>query len=192
MGGDKRKTLVAREDVINKVSEIAKENGRSLYETVNEILELFSLASSQGISFRNAIEEQGTLKRAKDRGLIFGLENLWFDMAEIAFASSPEEAQQSWKEAGSWLAKGYLTSSTSDPFEEFRRDMEVLTWSVSELNVIKKGDEVFVDVLGPKLTEAYLWLLLSFLSGALEVLGYKLKEQEISRGHLRMRATANN
>ena len=63
MGNEKRKTFVARDDLLSKLNEIAKLNGKSLYETVNEIFELTIHAHSKGIMLKDAIHSTSLRSR---------------------------------------------------------------------------------------------------------------------------------
>lgn len=65
----KRKTLVAREDLTKRISEMAKRRGYSLYDMVNEAFELTVKAEDSGVNLRNAVEEHEVLKTAKEARL---------------------------------------------------------------------------------------------------------------------------
>jgi len=188
MGNEKRKTFVARDDLLSKLNEIAKLNGKSLYETVNEIFELTIHANSKGIMLKDAIAEQGILNKAKDKGMILALESLWFDMADICNGASKSEALKAWNAAGTWFARRYAAEGILDPFQGFKEDLLLLTWGVPELALHKKGNEVQIRVISPKFSEIYSQLLSSFMEGALDELGYQISDKEILRGSLRINA----
>lgn len=184
----KRKTLFAREDLANRLSVIAKQHGYSLYNLVNEILELAIRAEDEGINLREIFEESRILKTAKREGFILGLENLWYDISELAYEKAREEAIKRWYEAGVWLAKRYATAGTEKPFEAFKRSLEAYTWNVPELKIIEEENNVSIRMISPRFTESYTILYSAFLEGALKTLGYEISEKEVSTGMIRLKA----
>ena len=184
----KRKTLFAREDLANRLSVIAKQHGYTLYNLVNEILELAIQAEDAGINLRKIFKESWILKTAKKDGFILGLENLWYDMAELAYEKARDEAIKRWFEAGVWLAKRYATAETEKPFEAFRRSLEAYTWNVPELTIEEDGNTVSIRIISPRFPESYTILYTAFLEGALETFGYEISSKEVSIGTIRLKA----
>lgn len=187
-GKVRRKTFVAREDLIDRLSEIAKQRGYSLYDTVNEVFELAIEAEATGVNLRRVVEERTILKAAREAGFILGLESLWYGMAELVYQKAKTQALKNWFEAGVWLAKRYVAGEVQDPFAAFKKDLETFTWNVPELAIEKKGKGVSVRMISPRFTESYTVLFTSFLEGALETLGYKTASKEVSRGTIRLEA----
>ncbi len=188
MTGDKRKTFVAREDLLTRLNETARQNGRSLYETVNDILELAISANESDVSLREAIDEKHLIKRAKEKGMILGLENIWQEMAELAYSSSKEDSLAIWRDAGKWYAKRYLLEGSTDPFSDFKKDLESFTWNVPEFTINRKDAEVSVNAISPSFSDAYSNQFLTFIGSCIETLGFKIIEKESSRGSLRLKA----
>jgi len=184
----KRKTFVAREDLMKSISKIAKRRGYSLYDIVNEVFELTIKAEDAGVNLRNAIEEQGVLTTAKEAGFILCQESLCYDMAEFAYKKAKTKTLKSWFNAGVWLAKRYVTSEIEDPFEAFKRDLEAFTWNAPEFNMEKTEKEVSVRIISPRFPESYTLLYQSFLKGILETFGYKIVDKEVTRGGIRLKA----
>ena len=187
-GKVKRKTLVAREDLVNRLGLMAKKHGYTLFRLVNEILELVIQAEEEGLNLRRIFEDSRTLKSAKQAGFILGLESLWYDMAELAYGKARRKAVKSWFEAGKWLAKRYATGDAEDPFEAFRNRLEAFTWNAPELSIERSGKEVSIRIVSPRFPESYTVLYTAFLEGALEAFGYQVAEREVSRGNIRLKA----
>lgn len=182
----KRKTLVAREDLVDLLSVIAKQKGYSLFNTVNEIFELVIKAEQMGINLRMAIEERNILRTAKEAGFILGLESLWYEMAELIYEKAKDEALKMWFEAGVWFAKRYVTSDLADPIEAFQKDLQTFMWNVSEIAIEKAENKISVRLISPRFPESYTILFASFLEGAIEAFNYKLMRKEISKGNIRL------
>jgi hypothetical protein len=170
------------------MNKVAKQGDLSLYKFLNEVFELTLRANKLGVNLSSLIDSRELLKDAMEGGFTLGLESLWYEMAELAYAKAKTKALQSWFDAGVWLAKRYVTGETEDPFEDFRKDLKDFTWNVPEFDVTKKAGKVTVRIVSPRFTEAYTFLFLSFLKGALETFGYKIDGKEISRGIIRLEA----
>jgi hypothetical protein len=186
MAKNKRKTFVAREELINQLSGIAKEKGFTLYQTVNEIFEVALKAETLNLNLQKIIEEQQMLNTARDAGFILGLESLWYDMAEISFKKAKDQALKIWFDAGVWIAKKYLTDSVDDSFDAFTQDFTAFTWNTPEFDIETGQNDVAVRVMSPRLPEGQTVLLASFLEGALSTFGYKIANKEVNRGIIRL------
>jgi hypothetical protein len=184
----RRKTIAAREDLIERASEVAKKKGFSFYAFLNEILQLTLQAEEMGVSLRSLIEERGLLKAAKEASFVLGLENLWYEMTDIACEKAKRRTLECWVDAGAWLAKRYVSGGIKDPFLAFKRDLEAFTWNTSELDVEEGKGEVSIRIISPRFSESYTFLLEAFLESALETFGYTRFNKDVSRGTIRMKA----
>jgi hypothetical protein len=187
----RRKSFAAREDYLNEMNKIAKESDLSLYGFVNQVFALTLRANDLGVNLSTLVDSRELLKAAMESGFTLGLERLWYEMAELAYAKSKEESLKSWFDTGVWFAKRYVTGETDEPFEAFKNDLQNFIWNIPELKLNKKADAVSVRIVSPRFTEAYTFLFTAFLEGALETFGYKIEGKEISRGIIRLEAVRN-
>lgn len=184
----RRKTFAAREDLIERASEIAKQKGFTFYAFVNEILESALQAEEIGISLRRLIDERGMLEAAKDASYILGLESVWYELADIACEKAKRRALTCWIEAGAWLAKRYISSEMKDPFLAFKSDLESFIWNASELDVERERDKVSIRIISPRFSESYTYMLAAFLESALKTFDYTRFTKDVTRGTIRMKA----
>ena len=184
----RRKTFAAREDLIERASEVAKEKGFSFYAFINEVFELALQAEEMGVSLRSLIEERGQLKAAKKASFVLVLENLWYDMSDIAYEKGKRRALNCWVESGEWLAKRYISSGIEDSLLAFKRDFEAFTWNASELDVEIKRREVTIRLISPKFSQSYTFLLAAFLESVLKTFGYTGIKKDVTRGTIRINA----
>jgi len=185
-GKIKRKTFVAREDLIDRLSEVARERGYSLYALVNEVFGLVLRAEELGLDLRRILEERGVLENAKRAGFVLGLESLWYELADLACEKAKSRAVKSWFDAGVWFARRYATSGAVDPFDSLRRDLEAFMWNASQFLMERSSSGVSIRVLGPRFSEGYTSLFASFLEGVLEGLGFRVVEREVFKGNIRL------
>jgi len=187
----RRKTLVAREDLVNRVNMIAKAQGRSSFELVNELLMLVIVSDKLNFNLKCVVDERKILEVAKSSGFILGLERLWYEMADIVYKKDKTLALKNWFDSGVWFASRYVTGEVSSSFESFKSDLTVFTWNAPEFTLELVGNRVFVKVTSPRFTEAYTFLFASFLVGALESFGYRPVRREVSRGIIRLDTVRN-
>ena len=185
----KRKSFAAREDLLEQMNIIAKENDLSLYKYVNDVFQLTIKASEMGVTFDRLLNSRELLNDAKDNGYTLGLESLWYAMADLSYAGSKQKALQSWYDAGVWLAKRHLTGKSQDPFETFTTDLQDFTWNIPELDFKRKQEKLSVRVVSPRLPESYTMLFMSFLEGAIQTFGYQITTKDTSRGIICLHAT---
>jgi len=181
-----RKTFVAREDLLNRLTSVAEERGCSLYKLVNEIFELAVTSDNLGSNLKMAVESTRKMDAAKAAGLVLGLESLWYEMADIAYDKQRTLALKSWFDAGVWLATRYVTGETQAPLAVFKQDLLSFTWNAAEFTFEENEGRVLVRVSSPRFTEAYTNLFSSFLEGALNAFGYKVTTKLVSRGMIRL------
>jgi hypothetical protein len=184
----KRKTFVAREDLLNRLVKVAKAQGCSLYELVNEVFQLAIDSDQLNFSLKRVVEERKTLETAKSAGFVLGIESLWYEMAEAAYKKDKKTALKSWFDSGVWFAARYVTENVQAPIDLFKEDLLSFTWNAPEFEVEMLGEKASVKVTSPRFNEAYTFLFASFLLGTLEKFGYQPVGQEISRGVIRLDA----
>lgn len=182
----KRKTFVARADLLDRLSEVAGARGYSLYALVNEVFELVLKAEELGLDLRRVFEERGVLENAKRAGFVLGLESLWYGMADLAIEKAKNRALKEWFDAGVWFARRYATGGSADPLEALKRDLEAFMWNASQFSMDVAGGRVSIRVLGPRFSEGYTFLLAAFLEGVLSGFGFEAAEREVFKGNIRI------
>jgi hypothetical protein len=185
MKSEKRRTFVAREDLLAQMNDIAKKGGRSMYDVINETFEIALQANSEGKSLRKALDEQGMVKDAREKGFVLNLENLWLDMVKMAYSSSKEEAIKAWREAGLWFAKRHVAQNRN-PVETFDNDIKRFFWDIPDFEVSAKKTEIAVRALSPKFTESHAILFAAFIEGALQAMDFAIQSREVSNGSVRI------
>jgi len=184
--GVRRKTFVAREDLLNRLVEVAKTQGCSLFELVNDLFQLEIVSEELNFSLKRVVDERKIIETAKGAGFVLGLESLWYEMADIAYRKEKRSALKSWFDAGVWFATRYISNGTRIPLDLFKDDLTAFTWNAPECDFEVFSDKAIVKVTSPRFNEAYTFLFASFILGAMEKFGYKPVSQEVSRGLIRI------
>jgi hypothetical protein len=177
----RRKMLAAREDLVDKISEIARKRG-TLYDYVNEVLQEAIRADSLGASLREIIDERGVVKDAKDSGFILVPARLWYDLIDRAYSHLGEDWMRAlWYECGQWYGKYY------EDLDRFSAAIKRLLWDLSEFDLSAEGEYLVVKciILNPSYSHAD--LLSKFIEGALDIFGYEPLSEDISKGVVNLR-----
>ena len=179
---------MAREDLLKRLGEVAKDRGCSMYELVNETFELVITSQNLGLNLKKIVDSRKRLEDARSLGFILGLESLWYEMADLAYEKGKRQALKSWFDAGVWFATRYVTGDVKSPLLAFKDDLAGLTWNAPELTLENNSDKVSVRVTSPRFTESYTILFSAFLEGAMKAFGYKVDSKDVSRGVIRLEA----
>ena len=182
----KRKMLAAEEDLANRVAQLAEKKGLTVYQTVNDILEQALRAEGQGVNLREALDRRGDMERARDMGLTFTVEHLYYQVVDAAYREDKEKIHDLWRDMGFWYGK-YFKGKSNDPVKELTDALGFLTHGSQFAAEKGKGDELIVSCINERYTRGYTEVFAMFIEAAFSVLGYKKLENEASRGIIRMR-----
>lgn len=181
--------LAARDDLADKVSEISTSKGFTLFQMLNNILELSIKAHSVGTSLEETYETYLTMKAVKEASFTLIPENLLYDTAEIAFTKAKEKTSKIWFEAGVWVAQQYITRDIDEPFAKIGKDLKAFGWNIPEFSMEKTKTTISVRVLSPRFSEVYSNLFTTFLEGIVTTFGYSISHKEVGKGNIRIEAT---
>ena len=182
----RRKMLAADEDIANRIVEVAKRRGSTVYQTVNDILEQALRVDSLGLALNDVIDTREKLEKAKNMGLTFTIETLLYGLMDIAHEQVEEKADALWLETGRWYGK-YFSSKNSDALKAFEEAMGLLTlgnpvFSIDRLN----GGKLLVSCVGEQFTDGSTKMYGLFIQGAFETFGWKLVKEDNSKGIIRL------
>jgi len=175
--------LAAREDLVNKLLKIAGRKNVKLFGMINDTLELVLKAEGMSLSLEEAVNEYGIVKAAKDAGFVPAVESLWYDVVEKVFRTDKDWMIKKWYESGQWFGK-YLLARFHDrnQVEAFGRLLEVGRWDLKEVHVTEGGGVVKVRCVSPLLPIENTVLLLKFIEGVMDSLGYKAIKEDCLKG----------
>lgn len=182
----KRKMLAAEEDLANKVAEIAEKRGLTVYQTVNDILEQALLAEKQGLNLKEIVGSRGDLEKAREMGLTFTVEHLYYQVVDVAYGEDKEKIKDLWREMGFWYGK-YFQNKGSEPEKKLTEALRFLTHGSQFTAEKGKSSELKVSCINERYTRGYTEVFATFIEAAFQVLGYKTAENEASRGIIHIR-----
>lgn len=172
----KRKFLAAKENVADKVNEIAKESGRTVFSIVNEALSAFVIAKEAGRSLPSIIEEGKNAQLARNAGMIL-VPEASYDILLESCAITPR-VYDGWKTAGAVFGK-YLYVNE---IHEDTRSVETALKEVIGGNPDIAFTEEKVVCISPRMVEKQTEAVSAFLEGLLHSLNLTVTAKEISKG----------
>jgi len=191
--GLKRKMLAAREDLVNRVSEIAKRRGVTLFWVTNEALEHVVKLDETGAGLSDVMGEYEVFKAAKDTGFVLVPESLLYEMIDRMYRESKSWVVKKWREIGEWFGKYYALYDCEDKLERLRRDLHGFFWNAKEFDVARNGENmVSVRCVSPRFPESYTVFLSVFLEGVLNELGYTCVEMHVAKSFMQLKFQALN
>lgn len=175
--------LAAREDLVNRLLDVAGRKNVKLFAMINDILELVLRADEMGISLEETVNEYGFVKAAKDAGFVPAVESLWYDVIEKFFKLDKDWLINKWYKSGKWYGKYYSVKLPADPLNAFKKEIGFLTWDASEFDIVENEDgKMEVRCVNPRFSMSYSTLFSKFLEGALNAFGYECIETAVTRG----------
>jgi len=182
----RRKMLAADEDIANRIVEVAKRRGSTVYQTVNDILEQALRVDSMGLVLNDVIDNREKLEKAKNMGLTFTIERLLYEIMDIAHEQVEEKLGDLWLETGRWYGK-YFSSKNSDAVKAFEEAMGLLTLGNPVFSMERQnGGKLSVSCVGEQFTDGSTQMYGLFIQGAFETFGWELIKKENSKGIVRL------
>jgi hypothetical protein len=182
----KRKMLAAEEDIANKVAELANKRGLTVYQTVNDILEQALRAEESGLNLKEAVDRSDSMKRARDLGLAFTVEHLYYQVVDAAYKNGKEQIIDLYRDMGIWYGK-YFKTRNHEPIKAFHDALGFITYG-SQFSVEKgRGDEYSVNCISERFSRGYTEAFSTFLEAAYSVLGFRVVDREVTKGIIRLK-----
>ncbi|MCI4438161.1 MAG: hypothetical protein JHC33_15245 [Ignisphaera sp.] len=184
----RRKVLVAREDLVNAFSLVAKKRGSTLYALTNEVLEQALRADSMGASLREVLDVYEIMRANRSAGQTLISVEVLVAMTSKLDPKSYEEVEKLWRESGRWYGE-YLTIRFRDSFkdsssklQQLERFLKEVRWELVDLVVHQEGDGIRVRCVSPQLPVEVMRFLSAFIEGVLEAFGYMTERRNIFKG----------
>ena len=175
------KLLMLPSELVDRLREVSNRKGTSLSSYATEVLEEALRAEKLGAPLGEAVEtyRMGEIHRGAGAMVVprSSLEQLVSDMRN----GRVEDLPSIWEEAGRWYGRyliGILTVDEVIPF--LRRDL-LASWNLDEVE-IADGDDAVLRFTGFAMADEFTNLLLSYVHGLMESLGYAEVERDSLRG----------
>jgi len=167
----KRKFVAARADLVEKISELAKKSGRTMFSILNEALDAFIKAKEKNKDLYTILEEMNVIEIARNAGMIFVPEAIYNIIMEN------NNIENYWKNSGQLFGK-YLEING---FKELKNIEKAIKEIIGEDIDISISSNKIICIC-PRLMENRLRDIASFLEGVMVNCGFNIIKKEISKG----------
>ena len=190
----KRKVLVAREDLVNALSLIAKKRGSTLYSLTNEIIEQTIRAESMGVTLKEVLDTYEILKANRSSGQTLIPIDILVAMVSKLDQKSSEEIEKLWKESGRWYGE-YISIRFRENFKDkqstishLEKILREIRWEFVDLVIQSEGNGIRIRCVSPQIPVELMKMITMFIEGFLEAFGYKTTRKSVYKGILDMYA----
>lgn len=175
-----KKLLVVRSDILEKLSEVARRENKTLFALTNEILQDALKASEMKTSIREIIDFYKLMKIQKESGSVLVPMNLL--LSSLRKLDNKVEVFKEWNSAGEWYGK-YLIAKFENPLEILQSLLSASFWHVSEIKVDMKGNgRVVISVIAPNIDRLFIELTVEYLIGLMRALNYYNVKNDVVHG----------
>lgn len=179
----KKKLINVPADLIAKLNKASNEAGKAFYEYIAENLEQALRAHNLGHPLKEIVDFYELMDVQKTAGsVVIPRETLNYLIQEL-YPTKGEQLRKRWMDAGEWYGKYLQTKlQDKDPVEAFGKLMTVSQWDLNEFELKKEGDTVTLRCVSFLLSKENTELLMSFVEGVMNSLGYEVRGRDYVRG----------
>ncbi len=185
-----RKTIAVNKELADRLAEIAKEEGMTLYSLINEVLE--SAVYCHDAKLGKCSEVVSTFQNlmiAKDIRMSFIPLKLVNLVHKLAFESEggKEELIREWHEYGRWIANYAKVRFPTNELQTIEKVSLNVFWQNTEFQFKKipnaaNPKEIEIKILGHELELEYVECICSIYEGMFNGFNYETMKKEVSEG----------
>ena len=178
-----RKFLAAKEELVKKLRNLAKNKNITLYGLTNQILEQALHANDLGEELPEIIENYRVIKMAKENRSVLIPERVWHIVLEKAFEHAGDSLKEVFYDSGQWYGKYFSTlHSKANYLREIKSFLGAMFWNVSNLDLIEESDKIILKLIEPNFALPHTQLLSTMLEGIMHSIGYATQERNVTKG----------
>lgn len=184
-----RKTIAVDKDTAEKLADIAKKEGMTLFSLINEILEIaIYCREAQLGKFSEVVQRYQDLMIAKDIGMILvplRTENL---VHKLAFKTEEfKTLLGEWYNYGKWIANYAKVRFPGDELSIIEKVNKTIYWTRTEFKIKylpedQNPKEIELSIFGQELQTEFLECIVSTYEGIFNEFGFKTIKKTVSEG----------
>ncbi|MCX8178152.1 MAG: hypothetical protein N3F10_07690 [Candidatus Bathyarchaeota archaeon] len=185
MAARRRETKLVKvyEDLVAKLNEEANKRGVAFFDFINEILAQAVRVLDMGSTIREVVDFYEAMMVQREAGLAMIPFEALDRIVEKFYRGERETLEGLWHDAGVWYGK-YLSFRVKDesPFDVFIRSLSFMGWGIKEVTCQKSEDKIGLKCFSLTLSRENTKLLLKFVEGVMNALGYEMADSQCLRG----------
>ena len=178
----KKLTLVPT-DLLERIMRISNREGKTLYSFVSEIFEQALRVYESKHTLQEVVDFFELMETQKASGaVITPVDVLTYLIGEV-YPSRKGVLQEKWYESGQWYGKYLLDRfHNQNHVEALGKLLAVTRWDVREARVEEESGVVKVRCVSPLLPLENTELLVRFVEGVMDSLGYRTVKEDFMKG----------
>jgi len=179
---DDKKFIVVPAEISNRLRLVSGRLGSSAVNYAEEVFTQAFRVDEMGSSLEEAVDTYRLVTVQRGAGSIFVNRARFKELVERLYLEDAEELSGIWYESGSWYGAYLLTKLNVENIFGFLEKDLLVTWNLDEAEI--KQQDVLVSVrctsfgMSMELTD----LLVHYLVGLMEELGYTENDRDVLRG----------
>lgn len=173
------------EELLEGVMKASRKRGESTSKFVEETLKQAVRADSLGYSPEKATEILEVIHAQKVLGGALVPQDVFNYMVENAYKAQKEQLLAKWYESGRLYGK-YLKEKFENPIQALKSFLEATRWDLNEVEAKQEGNTVKLWCVSITLTAEATELLVKFIEGAINGLGYQTQKTDCMKGMIIM------
>ena len=161
--------------------EITVKKGVSLTSFAEEALRQAIRMEAMGARLEDAVEIYGIHEVSRASGAMEVPRSNFNAMITQLYRAQREELMDVWRDAGRWNGE-YLRARLGEDALAFFRSALLVSWNLDEVNVAKDGLVVKIEFVSFSYSVELTELLVNYILGFMDSLGYSLMERDSLRG----------
>lgn len=178
----KKLTLVPA-DILERLMKISNRQGKTLYSLVSEIFEQALRVYDSERTLQEVVDTFELIETQRASGAVITPADVLTYLIDAVYPSGKEELLERWYESGRWYGKYLLDRfNNRDHVEAIEKILKVIRWDLKEVHVNYESDVVKVRCVSPLLPVENTVLILKFIEGVMDSLGYELVKEDHLKG----------
>ena len=182
-------------DLVAKLNEASNREGISFLDYVNNALEQAVRAHKMGHSLKEIVDFYEMMMMQREAGLVMVPSEVLNKITERFYPNEKNMLESIWYESGVWYGKYLLVKvRREDPADVFGEMLKATGWNIKDVVFERRGDKLVFKCFSLMLSLENTALLMKFIVGVMETLGYEVISQNYLRGviEIEFRKTAKN
>ncbi len=194
MPGGSKKLVPVRQDLVDAVYDIAREEGKAPYDLINDIFNQALRAHKMGKDLSEIVDAYELIETEKGSGSVIIGSDILYYMINRLYPTEMDKIEKMYFERGKWYgnylyAKFFGSDSSGDALDSIVNMLKFSLWDVSTIEYKRKGEEVSLSCIAPHLSEEGTEVLTYYLKGVFSSLGYEAKAESVNKGIIMIKFT---
>ena len=175
------KLVFLPEDLVEKLKEISIRKGTSITLYAAEAIEQALRMEQLNAPIHEAVDIYQQHLISRGSGAVQIPRSQLNELVSETYQMDKETLGVNWRQSGSWYGE-YLRARMGEEALNYLRDSLQVSWNLDEVNIQSDGLTVQIHFTSFAYTEALTHLLVYYIDGVMESLGFQNVEKEYLRG----------